>query len=239
MTFLYVDIQLRLDNFALDFKYQTNAQALALFGPSGAGKTTLAHVLAGLLTPQSGRVQLSSVVLFDQRAGINLPPQQRRIGYVFQDARLFPHMSVKSNLGYGRAWQPATAHAIAFEDVVSLLDLGPLLDRHPHSLSGGERQRVAIGRALMSQPHVLLLDEPLSALDEARKDDIIAYLQRLRQAALVPMITISHRREEVLLLADEVVFVEHGRCTGSQSTAHFATAHFATAHFGTTHFSAG
>ena len=222
MTFLTLDAQLRLDDFVLDFSFQTNAQALALFGPSGAGKTTLAHILAGLLTPQSGRVELGSVVLFDAHKGINLPPQQRRIGYVFQDARLFPHMTVKSNLVYGRTWRPANEAVIPFADVVSLLDLGPLLDRHPPSLSGGERQRVAIGRALMSQPRVLLLDEPLSALDHTRKDHIITYLQRLRQAALVPMITISQQREEVVLLADEVVFVDHGRCTGAQASTRFA-----------------
>ena len=222
MAFLDLAIKTRLGDFTLDFTCQSDARALALFGPSGAGKTTLAHILAGLLTPQSGRVALGSVVLFDHSLGINLAPQHRHIGYVFQDGRLFPHMNVKSNLVYGRTWQPTASPTLTFDDVVSLLDLSVLLDRYPQSLSGGERQRVAIGRALMSQPQVLLLDEPLSALDEARKDDIIAYLQRLRQADLVPMITISHRREEVLLLADTVIFVKAGRCTGQQSIADFA-----------------
>jgi molybdate transport system ATP-binding protein len=222
MTFLALDVSYQRGDFHLEFLMQTDATALALFGPSGAGKTTLAHVLAGLLTPQRGSVMLNGIPLFDHQARINVPPQQRRIGYVFQDARLFPHLTIKNNLLYGRMWQPKGPSSIALEDVVSLLDLAPLLDRYPPSLSGGERQRVAIGRALMSEPRLLLLDEPLSALDEARKDEIIAYLKRLRLAALVPMITITHRREEVLLLADEVVFVDRGRCTGAQSTASFA-----------------
>ena len=222
MTFLALDVSYQRGDFHLEFLMQTDATALALFGPSGAGKTTLAHVLAGLLTPQRGSVMLNGIPLFDHQARINVPPQQRRIGYVFQDARLFPHLTIKNNLLYGRMWQPKGPSPIALEDVVSLLDLAPLLDRYPPSLSGGERQRVAIGRALMSEPRLLLLDEPLSALDEARKDEIIAYLKRLRLAALVPMITITHRREEVLLLADAVIFVDGGRCTGSQSTASFA-----------------
>jgi molybdate transport system ATP-binding protein len=223
MTFLALDVSYQRGEFDLEFLLHTDVPALALFGPSGAGKTTLAHVLAGLLTPQRGSIVLNGLTLFDAQSGINLPPQQRRIGYVFQDARLFPHLSVKNNLLYGRMWQPRGPSPLAFEDVVDLLDLAPLLDRYPPSLSGGESQRVAIGRALMSEPRLLLLDEPLSALDEARKDEIIAYLKRLRQAALVPMITITHRREEVVLLADEVVFVDRGRCTGTQSTASFTT----------------
>lgn len=222
MTFLALDVSFQRGDFHLEFAAKSEATALALFGPSGAGKTTLAQVLAGLLTPQRGSLVLNGVTLFDHQAGINVPPQLRRMGYVFQDARLFPHLRVKNNLLYGRFWHPKGPSPLAFDDVVSLLDLAPLLHRFPPSLSGGERQRVAIGRALMSEPRLLLLDEPLSALDEARKGEIIAYLTRLRQAALVPMITITHRREEVLLLADKVIFVEGGQCTGSQSTTCFA-----------------
>lgn len=222
MTFLDIDITSKRDDFSLDFKASSTAQALALFGPSGAGKTSLASLIAGLLTPASGHIRLGQTVLFDHARKINLPPRHRQIGYVFQDGRLFPHLTVEINLLYGRKWRSTAGPVIEVETVLKLLDLGPLLARHPASLSGGERQRVAIGRALLSAPRLLLLDEPLSALDAERRSDIIAYLQRLREADLVPMITISHRREEVLLLADEVIMVKEGRCAGQLDKAAFA-----------------
>ena len=222
MAYLDLAVIGRLDEFALDFKALCDARSIALFGPSGAGKTSLAAMIAGLVTPSSGHIRLGSSILFDQAQGINLSPQQRRIGMVFQDGRLFPHLSVKQNLLYARTWRAIPSDAITLETVLALLDLGPLLDRYPASLSGGERQRVTIGRALLSDPHLLLLDEPLSALDAARRQDIIAYLQRVREADLVPMILISHRREEVLQLADAVLLVQDGRCAGVLDTEAFA-----------------
>ena len=222
MVSLDLAVTCRLDDFALDFKALCDARSIALFGPSGAGKTSLAAMMAGLVTPLSGHIRLGSSILFDQAQGINLSPQQRRIGMVFQDGRLFPHLSVKQNLLYARRWRAMPSDALTLETVLALLDLGPLLDRYPASLSGGERQRVAIGRALLSDPHLLLLDEPLSALDAARRQDIIAYLQRVREADLVPMILISHRREEVLQLADAVLLVQDGRCAGVLDTEAFA-----------------
>jgi molybdate transport system ATP-binding protein len=222
MAFLDINITGRLETFSLDFTAKSAARSIALFGPSGAGKTSIAHMIAGLLTPASGHIRLGSVSLFDHALGINLPPRHRHIGYVFQDGRLFPHLTVESNLLYGRKWRNSASPSIDMATVLNLLDLSPLLARHPASLSGGERQRVAIGRALLSAPRLLLLDEPLSALDETRREDIIAYLQRLREAELVPMITISHRREEVGLLADEVILVKGGQCRGQLDTHAFA-----------------
>ena len=224
MAFLEIVIQTRLDDFTVDFICQSDAQAIALFGPSGAGKTTLANAVAGLLTPQDGRIVVGGTVLFDAQQGINLPPQMRRIGYVFQDGRLFPHMRVQQNLLYPQQWLNKPSSTPRFEDVVELLDLSKVLTRYPGTLSGGERQRVAIGRALMSAPRLLLLDEPLSALDEARKQEILLYLQRLRQSRWVPMITISHQRSEIMRVAEEVVMIEQGRCSAQLSIAAFAAA---------------
>jgi molybdate transport system ATP-binding protein len=214
MAYLDISVTCSLDDFTLDFTAASQARSLALFGPSGAGKTSLALMLAGLLTPHSGHIRLGSDTVFDHTQSINLPPQKRRIGIVFQDGRLFPHLTVKQNLLYARLQRAVSPDALTLETVLALLDLAPLLARHPASLSGGERQRVAIGRALLSDPRLLLLDEPLSALDAARREDIIVYLQRLRDADLVPMILISHRRDEVLRLAEAVLLVSEGRCAG-------------------------
>ena len=184
---------------------------IALFGRSGSGKTTLIEMIAGLLPPDEGEVQLTGTVLTDTRAGIAVAPERRRIGYVFQDSRLFPHLSVAGNLRYGMQRARSMPHAIHFEEVVDLLGLGALLGRRPHQLSGGERQRVALGRALLSQPQLLLLDEPLASLDVARREEVLPYLERLRDWLSIPMVYVSHQFDEVLRLATYIVLLEEGR----------------------------
>ncbi|MFC3527790.1 molybdenum ABC transporter ATP-binding protein [Paracoccus mangrovi] len=194
---------------ALDVAFQAPGGVTALFGPSGCGKTTTINVIAGLMRPQQGRVALDERVLFD--AATNLPSQARRIGYVFQDARLFPHMTVGANLRYPSRWRPGAARD--FDRIVDMLALGPLLDRRPATLSGGERQRTAIGRALLSDPALLVMDEPLAALDEARKAEIMPWLERLRDEIRLPILYVSHSVPEVLRLANTLVLMQAGRVT--------------------------
>jgi molybdate transport system ATP-binding protein len=183
----------------------------ALFGPSGSGKTTLVNVIAGLLAADSADVRLDGEVLTDTRAGVLVPPERRRIGYVFQEARLFPHRTVAGNLSYGARRARGAPHIIDFGEVVSLLALGPLLHRAPHQLSGGERQRVSLGRALLSQPRLLLLDEPFAALDLARREEVLPYLVALRDRLSIPMVYVSHQFDEVLRLATHMVLLEAGK----------------------------
>ncbi|HWZ61850.1 MAG TPA: molybdenum ABC transporter ATP-binding protein [Steroidobacteraceae bacterium] len=183
---------------------------IALFGRSGSGKTTLVDVIAGLLPPDEAQVQLAGAVLTDTQRGIAVAVERRRIGYVFQDARLFPHLSVLGNLRYGEKRAANEPHYIGFEEVTELLGLGSLLRRRPHELSGGERQRVALGRALLSQPQLLLLDEPLASLDAPRREEVLPYLERLRDWLSVPMVYVSHQFEEVLQLATYIVLLERG-----------------------------
>ncbi|MGN6514560.1 MAG: molybdenum ABC transporter ATP-binding protein [Rhizomicrobium sp.] len=182
----------------------------ALFGPSGSGKTTIVNAIAGLLRPAHGNIVIGGETVLDSRAGIFVPPRLRRVGYVFQDARLFPHMSVQNNLRFGWRRAQVPASEAAFDHIVSLLGLDNLLARSPLKLSGGEKSRVALGRALLSSPRILLLDEPLSALDAARKAEILPYLERLRDEAKVPMLYVSHSLEEVAQLADNVIAVKDG-----------------------------
>lgn len=179
----------------------------AIFGVSGAGKTSLINAISGLTQPQRGRIALNDRLLFDAEQGISLPPEKRRIGYVFQDARLFPHYRVRGNLQYGMA------HAMKaqFDTLVSLLGLEALLPRFPLSLSGGEKQRVAIGRALLTAPDMLLLDEPLASLDLPRKRELMPYLQKLAKQVDIPMLYVSHSLEEILQLADNVLVLDAGR----------------------------
>ena len=184
---------------------------IALCGRSGSGKTTLIEMLAGLLPPDAGEVQLAGTTLTDTRRGIAVAPERRRIGYVFQDARLFPHMTVAGNLRYGQKRAGAAPHFIRFEEVVELLGLGALCGRRPHQLSGGERQRVALGRALLAQPQLLLLDEPLASLDVARREEVLPYLERLRDWLAIPMVYVSHQFDEVLRLATWLVLLEAGQ----------------------------
>ena len=182
----------------------------ALFGRSGCGKTTTIHMIAGLLRPDHGHIRVADTVLFDAARGIDVPAEERGIGYVFQDARLFPHLSVRDNLRYGERRARRGAHRLKFDAVVELLGLASLLARRPAGLSGGERQRVAIGRALLAQPRLLLLDEPLAALDGARRGELLPYLEGLRDRFSLPMVYVSHQLEEVLRLAGHVVVMESG-----------------------------
>jgi len=183
----------------------------AVFGRSGSGKTTLVNMISGLLAPDAGEVRLDDEVLTDSRAGIAVPAERRRIGYVFQDARLFPHLTVAGNLRYGEKRARAAPQVIGFDEVVSLLGLAQLLERRPRQLSGGERQRVSLGRALLSQPRLLLLDEPLASIDAARREEVLPYLEALRDRFAIPMVYVSHQFDEVLRLATHLVLLEGGR----------------------------
>ena len=203
-----IDVRGQRGDFTLEAAFSSEPGGItALFGPSGAGKTTLVDLIAGLDTPQSGRIVVDGVVLFDSKSSINLRPERRRIGYVFQEGRLFPHKSVRRNLTYG---MPRRRSAIGFDAVVSLLDLSPLLGRRPHQLSGGEKQRVAIGRALLANPRLLLMDEPLASLDIERRSEILPFIERLRDEMRIPIVYVSHRMEEVIRLADTLVLMAQG-----------------------------
>jgi molybdate transport system ATP-binding protein len=196
--------------FTLDVDLDaTTGGVVALFGRSGCGKTTLVNIIAGLLDADDVHIEIDGVTL--EGAGVRMPAERRRIGYVFQDARLFPHFDVLGNLRYGERRARGAAHTITLEQVTALLGLGTLLTRRVHQLSGGERQRVALGRALLSQPRLLLLDEPLAALDAARREEVLPYLEKLRDELAIPMIYVSHQFEEVLRLATHVVLMEDGR----------------------------
>jgi molybdate transport system ATP-binding protein len=211
---LTVDVQKRLGDFSLAAKFETEHGVTALFGPSGSGKTSVVNMIAGLLKPDRGCITVDGDVMFDSRARVNVPPHRRGIGYVFQEGRLFPHMNVRGNLDYGRWMSGLKADSSAFDRVVDLLGIGHLLDRRPGGLSGGERQRIAIGRALLMQPRLLLLDEPLASLDAARKAEIFPYLERLRDQANVPMIYVSHSPGEIGRIANTIVRLEAGQVAG-------------------------
>ena len=206
---LCVSLKHQFAGFALDVAFEARGGVTALFGRSGSGKTSIINAVAGLLRPDQGRIANGSQVLLDTAQNLNLPPQNRRAGYVFQDARLFPHLNVRQNLLYGRWFAPKTK-GVSFERVVAMLDIGPLLTRRPGTLSGGERQRVAIGRALLANPQILLMDEPLAALDEARKAEILPYIEHLRDATEVPILYVSHSVSEISRLADAVVLLDAG-----------------------------
>ena len=212
---LSVDVEKHLGDFMLAAKFEAAGGATAVFGPSGAGKSSLVSMIAGLLAPDRGRIAFDETVLFDSEKGINVPAHQRRIGYVFQEGRLFPHMSVAQNLDYGRRMQKLPEETSETARIVALLDIGDLLARRPGKLSGGERQRVAIGRALLMRPRLLLLDEPLASLDRARKLEILPYLARLRDEEKVPMIYVSHQAGEIVRIASQVVRIEDGQVIAS------------------------
>ena len=216
---LVVDIRHRLAAFSIDASFACDRGVTALFGRSGSGKTSLVNIVAGLSKPDTGRITLEDDVLFDSESGIFTPAHRRRFGYVFQEARLFPHLSVRRNLGYGRWFSGRSSKGPQFERIVDLLGIGALLDRSPANLSGGEKQRVAIGRALLSNPRLLLMDEPLAALDEERKAEILPYLERLRDEADMPIIYVSHSVAEVARLAGKVVILEHGRVSAAGDAA--------------------
>ena len=215
---LKVSIQHRFPDFSLDVQFRAPIGVTALFGRSGSGKTSVINAVAGLLRPDLGQIASDGVVLLDTALGVNLAAHRRRIGYVFQDARLFPHLTVRQNLMFGRWFAPRGPGA-DYDHIVDLLGLGSMLMRRPGTLSGGEKQRVAIGRAILSNPRLLALDEPLAALDEARKAEILPYLERLRDELRLPILYVSHAMSEVARLADTVVLMEAGRVTAAGPTA--------------------
>jgi molybdate transport system ATP-binding protein len=203
----------RFPSILMDIAFEVPSPGVTvLFGPSGSGKSTVITAVAGLLRPDECRIEVDGQMLVDTRAGIWLPPERRRAGLVFQNSRLFPHMSVATNLRFGM--RRVAPGSVGFDDIVDLLGIGELLGRRPHTLSGGERQRVAIGRALLAQPHLLLMDEPLASLDSARKAEILPYLTRLKTALKLPVIYVTHALDEVVRLADSMVLIEAGRVTG-------------------------
>jgi molybdate transport system ATP-binding protein len=207
-----VDLDQQLGAFHLAVKFSADAPIVGLFGRSGAGKTSVVNAIAGIARPARGHIRINDVSLFDAAKGIDLPPEERRIGYVFQDALLFPHMDVRSNLLYGQRLRSSADRFVEEARVVELLGLGELLHRKPNTLSGGEKQRVAIGRALLAQPRILLMDEPLAALDIPRKTEILDYIERLRDELSMPIVYVSHSVAEISRLADTVVVLSDGKC---------------------------
>lgn len=189
----------------------------ALFGRSGAGKTSVISMTAGLIRPDEGRISIDGRCIFDSSRGIDVPPHKRRVGYIFQDGRLFPHLSVRSNLRYGMKLIAAGDRFVEFDQVVELLGIEHLLARRPAKLSGGEKQRVAIGRALLANPSLLLMDEPLASLDEARKAEVLPFIARLSRELSIPIIYVSHSLDEILNLADMMVLLDSGRTIAAGS----------------------
>jgi molybdate transport system ATP-binding protein len=210
---LRVDVSKQLGEFSVEASFTSEGRVTGLFGASGAGKTSLINMIAGLLRPDRGTIAIDAETLDDTAAGVHVPPHRRRIGYVFQDARLFPHFDVSQNLDYGRRMNRLADDPVQRARVIDLLDIGGLLNRRPGRLSGGERQRVAFGRALLSKPRLLLLDEPLGSLDEGRKIEILPYLARLRDEAGIPMVYVSHDAAELRQLATQIVMLRRGRIT--------------------------
>ena len=200
---LSLDLKLRRGSFERHVRIEDAARVIALSGHSGAGKTSVLHAIAGLVKPLSGHIEINGRRLFDSGRRIDVAPHRRHVGYVFQDTRLFPHLDVRRNLQYGRRTGDA-ANAFGFDAVVALLGIEPLLDRRTVNLSGGEAQRIALGRALLSQPALLLLDEPLSMLDQARREELIPYLQRVRDQTTLPIVYVSHSADEVKRLTEAV-----------------------------------
>jgi molybdate transport system ATP-binding protein len=214
---LSVDVALRTGAFQTQVAFQTTERVTALFGRSGAGTTSLVNMIAGLARPDRGRIEVDGQVLFDSASGIDLPAHARRVGYVFQEARLFPHHTVRRNLLYGHDLVSRAERYVELDHVVELLGLQQVLDRRPGDLSGGEKQRVAIGRALLASPRILLLDEPLASLDAHRKDEVLRYIELMRDDVRIPMVYVSHSVEEVVRLAQHVVLLSGGRVAASGS----------------------
>ena len=206
MIDLAFDIRVEQGAFILEVADRSRVEVLGLFGSSGAGKTTLLEALAGIRTPTRGEIVVGGVTMFSADRSVNVPPRHRRIGYVPQDALLFPHMSVRGNLLFG-----ATSSPVELTTLAEMLEIAPLLDRRVHSLSGGERQRIALGRALMTHPALLLMDEPLAAVDRARRERIMPYLLRIRRELHVPLIYVTHDAQELEQIADRILVMADGR----------------------------
>jgi molybdate transport system ATP-binding protein len=206
-----INVRHRLGDFAIEADIRATGRILAISGPSGAGKTTLLNMIAGLVRPDEGRIAVDEVGFLDTAIGLDMPTRLRRIGYVFQEPRLFPHLSVAGNLKYGARFAPTGARLVGFDQAVALLGVGHLLARRPSRLSGGEKQRVAIGRALLSSPRALLLDEPLTAIDDARRRDILGLIEQLRDAFSIPIVFVSHQAGEVERLASDIAVLRQGR----------------------------
>jgi molybdate transport system ATP-binding protein len=221
------DARCSLGGFALDAAFRSDGRVTALFGRSGAGKSTVLNLIAGLARPSSGRIAVDGRTLYDGAAGIDLPPHQRRVGYVFQEGRLLPHLTIRQNLLYGRFFARNGTRAgpsvTSLDHAVDLLGIGRLLERRPGALSGGEKQRVAIGRALLADPALLLLDEPLASLDAPRKAEILYYIERMRDDVHVPIVYVSHSLDEVVRLADNVVLVSDGKVLGAGTVQEMAS----------------
>ncbi len=212
---LAVDITHRQGDFLLDAHFEAGSGLVALFGRSGSGKTSIINIIAGLVRPQTGRIAVGDTVLVESARNIFIPRHRRRIGYVFQEGRLFPHMTVRQNLLYGRWFVPRSERRDDFDHVIEMLGIEHMLDRRPGRLSGGEKQRVAIGRALLASPRLLLMDEPLASLDEARKAEILPYIERLRDESGVPVVYVSHSLAEVARLATTIVLLSDGKVAAS------------------------
>lgn len=212
-----VSLHHRFAGFTLDAAFAAPAGLTALFGRSGSGKSTIVHAVAGLLRPDRGRITLDGAEVFDSARQIMVPPHRRQIGYVFQDDRLFPHLTVRQNLCYGR-WFAPKGPGPSPDDIADLLGIAPLMHRRPGALSGGEKQRVAIGRAILSRPRLMLMDEPFAALDEARKAELLPYLERLRDAVQLPILYVSHSVAEVARLATTLVLLDAGRVSAAGPT---------------------
>ena len=207
---LEISVTKRLGETLIDLAFTSSGLVTALFGPSGSGKTSIINMIAGLLEPERGRIRIGDKKLFDAQQRVSIPTHKRRIGYVFQEARLFPHISVRRNLDYGRRMNGLKADADEEIRVLTMLDIAHLLPRMPGNLSGGEKQRVAIGRALLLRPQLLLLDEPLASLDTDRKAEILPYLERLRDSG-IPMVYVTHALDEVRRMADTTIHLASGK----------------------------
>jgi molybdate transport system ATP-binding protein len=216
---ILADIEAERGKFALNVQFESDARLVGLFGPSGSGKTTLIHLIAGLVRPTRGRIEIDGQTLFDSGRNIDVPARQRRVGLVYQDSLLFPHLSVRQNVAFGHFFTPKPERRIPYHSVLETLGIGTLLDRRPGTLSGGERQRVALARALLASPRILLLDEPLASLDFDRKVEIMNLIERLRDEFRIPILYVSHAIEEVSRLAGHVVVLRDGRVAGAGPAA--------------------